>query len=141
MDNIRIDTGVKRLMVNDDPTRVIEFNPEDVLFVERFYALVKTFQEKEIEFQNRIGELKAHEEKDEYGIPINTPETLQLAIDVCNFLREQIDKVFGPGTSQAAFADTQSLDMFEQFFAGITPYIQATRSNKVAKYQYKKGKK
>ena len=141
MDSIRINTGVKRLVVNDDPARVIEFNPEDVLFVERFYELIKVFQQKEVEFQKRIEELKAQEEKDEYGIPVNTPETLGLVMEVCDFLRGQIDNVFGPGTSQAAFAETQSLGMFEQFFAGIAPFIQSSRTEKVAKYQYKKGRK
>lgn len=140
MDGIRIDTGVKRLTVNDDPERVITFNPEDVLFVERFYELIKIFQQKEVEFQKRIDELTADEEKDSYGIPVNTPETLELVVEICDFLREQIDKVFGPGTSEAAFGEAQSLSMFEQFFAGIAPFIQSTRSEKAAKYQYKKGK-
>lgn len=140
MDSIRINTGVKRLVVNDDPARVIEFNPEDVLFVERFYELIKVFQQKEHEFQRRIEELKAKEEKDEYGIPLSTPESLGLVLEVCDFLRDQIDRVFGKGTSMAAFGEVQSLDMFEQFFAGVTPFIQSVRSEKVTKYQYKKGK-
>ena len=141
MDNIRIDTGVRRLTINDDPERVIEFNPEDVLFVERFYALIKTFQEKEVEFQKRVDELSAEEEKDSYGVPVNTQEILEFVIEVCNFLREQIDNVFGPGTSMTVFADTQSLDMFEQFFNGIAPFVQTARTKKVAKYQYKKESK
>lgn len=135
MDNLRIDAGVRRIMVNEDPARVIEFNPEDVLFVERFYALIKIFEEQEAKYQARVKELQAHEEKDQYGIPKNTEDTLQLVIEVCNFLREQIDRVFGPGTSQTAFGNTQALKMFEQFFSGIAPFIQSARVEKVAKYQ------
>ncbi len=138
MDNIRINSGLKRIMINDDPNRVIEFNPEDVLFAERFYALIKVFQEQEVKFQERLEELQKNEEKDPYGIPVNTQETLDFVVEVCNFLREQVDKVFGAGTSETVFGETQSLGMFEQFFTGITPFVKSSRTEKVAKYTRKK---
>ena len=103
MDNLRIDSGLKRIMINDDPNRFIEFNPNDVLFAEKFYALIKVFEEQEVKFQERIEQIQKNEEKDAYGIPVNTQETLDFVVEVCNFLREQIDKVFGAGTSQTVF--------------------------------------
>ena len=69
---------------------------------------------------------------------MNTQETLDFVVEVCNFLREQIDKVFGAGTSQTVFGETQSLEMFEQFFTGITPFIKSSRTEKVTKYTRKK---
>ena len=138
MENLQINTGVKRIIINDDPGRFIEFNPEDVLFAEKFYALIKVFEQQETKFQERLKQISANEEKDEYGIPLNTQETFDLAIEICNFLREQLDKVFGAGTSLTVFGETQSLSMFEQFFSGIAPFIQSSRVNKVAKYQAKK---
>lgn len=50
MDSIRIDTGGVRLMVNGDPQRVIAFNPHDVVFAERFYALLGEFKGAEQDF-------------------------------------------------------------------------------------------
>lgn len=141
MENLQINTGVKRIMINDDPGKFIEFNPEDVLFAERFYALIKVFEEQEAKFQARLKQISENEAKDEYGIPLNTQETFDLAIEICNFIREQLDKVFGAGTSATVFGETQSLDMFEQFFSGIAPFIQSSRANKVAKYQAKKSVK
>lgn len=141
MENLQINTGVKRVIINDDPGRFIEFNPEDVLFAEKFYALIKVFEQQETKFQERLKQISANEEKDEYGIPLNTQETFDLAIEICNFLREQLDKVFGAGTSLTVFGETQSLSMFEQFFSGIAPFIQSSRVNKVAKYQAKKSGK
>ncbi len=138
MDNLRIDSGLKRIMINDDPNRFIEFNPNDVLFAEKFYALIKVFEEQEVKFQERIEQIQKNEEKDAYGIPVNTQETLDFVVEVCNFLREQIDKVFGAGTSQTVFGETQSLEMFEQFFTGITPFIKSSRTEKVTKYTRKK---
>ena len=138
MDNIRINSGLKRIMIDDDPNRVIEFNPDDVLFAERFYALIKVFQEQEVKFQERVVRIKENEEKDQYGIPVNTQETFDLVIEVCNFLREQVDRVFGTGTSKTVFGETQSLGMFEQFFTEIAPFIKSSRTEKVAKYTRKK---
>ena len=138
MDNLRIDSGLKRIMINDDPNRFIEFNHNDVLFAEKFYALIKVFEEQEVKFQERIEQIQKNEEKDAYGIPVNTQETLDFVVEVCNFLREQIDKVFGAGTSQTVFGETQSLEMFEQFFTGITPFIKSSRTEKVTKYTRKK---
>lgn len=141
MENLQINTGVKRIMINDDPGKFIEFNPEDVLFAERFYALIKVFEEQEAKFQARLKQISENEEKDEYGIPLNTQETFDLVIEICNFIREQLDKVFGAGTSATVFGETQSLGMFEQFFAGIAPFIQNSRASKVTKYQMKKSGK
>ena len=135
MDNVRINTGTKRIMINDDPSRVIEFNPEDVLFAERFYALIKVFDAEQVKYQARVDVIKANEALDEHGIPMNTQETFELVKEACNFLRTKIDEVFGAGTSQAAFGDAQTLGMFEQFFAGVIPLIQTVRNDKVAKYQ------
>lgn len=134
MESLKIDAGVVTLLINDDPDRKISFNPEDVIFVEKFYNLMKTFAEKEGEYTSKAKQLDIDAAKDKHGLPANTPEMLQFMKDVCNFLREQIDSVFGEGTSQTVFGDYQKLNMFEQFFRGITPYVQAKREEKVKKY-------
>jgi hypothetical protein len=53
---------------------------------------------------------------------------------VCEFLEDRIDHLFGAGTSRKAFGDAMTLDMFEQFFTGIIPFVQTARSSKVARY-------
>lgn len=135
MDSIRIDSGLKRIAVNGDEKRVIEFNPEDIVFVEKFYGLIKQFEAKEAEFRQRAEEIGANEGVDELGIPVNTAESIRLALELCDYLRGQIDAVFGAGTSQKAFGEARTLNMFEQFFEGITPFIQGTRKEKMEKYR------
>lgn len=132
MQNIQIDAGIKRITVNGDPNRVIEFNPEDILFVERFHNLIRVFEEKEKEYSARAKELQSIEAT---GLTDNqTLLSIQLVRDLCSFLNEQIDSVFGEGTSKAAFAGAQTLNMYEQFFEGIVPLIKSARSKKAAKY-------
>jgi hypothetical protein len=135
MDSIRIDSGVKQIAINDDESRVIEFNPKDIVFVERFYGLISEFEQKEVEFLEKARAIDDKKEIDAYGIPVNTGESLKLLLEMCNYLRSQIDKVFGNGTSQIVFGETQTLNMFEQFFTGITPFIQEEREDRVKQYK------
>jgi hypothetical protein len=134
MDSIRIDTGVKRIAINDDPNRVIEFNPEDVSFAERFYGLIKDFETKQVEYDRRSKAIDENKDVDANGIPANTQDGLALLREVCEFMRAEIDALFGAGASQAAFGDALTLDMFEQFFTGITPFIKSARDEKVRRY-------
>lgn len=134
MDSIKIDTGVKRISINDDPGRVIVFNPSDVAFAERFYRLIGEFQDKQAEYQRRAEELEQNAVVNENGIPSNLAESLALLREACEFLRAKIDDLFGAGTSEKVFGDALSLDAFEQFFEGITPFVQTARSDKMTRY-------
>lgn len=137
MDSLHINTGEIRLCVNDDPNRVIVFNPSDISFAERFYGLLREFEEKEKEYRLKTEELQKNAETDDLGVPKNFGSILTLLRETCTFLREKIDDVFGAGTSQAAFGDANTIDMFEQFFTGITPYVQKAREKQVGKYTAK----
>lgn len=134
-DSIRIDSGVKRIMINDDPARVIEFNPKDVVFAERFYSLISEFKDAERGFLKRAEALDAVTETDEFGLPVNAGERIKLIRELCEWSREKIDQVFGEGTSQMAFGDAVNIDMFTQFFEGITPFIEQARGEKTQQYR------
>jgi hypothetical protein len=138
MDNLEINVGIKRLMINDDPDNVIEFNPSDLLFAEKFYALMKDFEVKRLEYQKRAEVIDANKELDEMGLPKNIPDNLALLRDACQYMRGKIDELMGAGTSQKAFGIALNLDMFSQFFNGIMPYIQTARAEKVKKYAPRK---
>jgi len=134
MDKLTID-GVKRIAINDDSDRVIEFNPSDILFAERFYHIYQEFEQKQDEYLKRSEELDAQgNDLDEHGMPANTGERLEFMKEVCGFVRGKIDHLFGEGASQKAFGDALSMDMIAQFFEGITPYVEKARTNKITKY-------
>jgi hypothetical protein len=134
MESIKIDTGTVRLAVNDDPNRVISFNPNDAAFAERFYALLRELEEAQAKYQQRAQEIDQDEAVDGYGIPVNAGERLAFQREVCEDFRAKIDAVFGKGTSQAAFGDDLVLDAFRQFFEGVMAYITTAREKKVARY-------
>lgn len=143
MDSIQINTGEKRIAINGDSNNVIIFNPTDVMFAERFYRLIGSFQKKLTQYQGEARELEKNVSQDEYGIPLNAPELLELTKSGCLFVRSEIDGLFGEGTSQKVFGDTLSMDAFTQFFDGMSPFFQVARSDKLQKYtrKHKKVKK
>lgn len=122
------------LTINDDPNRVIEFNPSDIGFVERFFALMDSVEEKEAEYRNRLEELKEDTSMNSYGVPKAVGKEIKLTAEICAYMREQIDTVFGSGTSQTVFGEINTVDMFAEFFSGIAPHISAARSEAVKKY-------
>ena len=49
---------------------------------------------------------------------------LALTREAFAFLREGIDRTFGPGTAQTVFGSRDSVAMAARFFRGVTPYIR-----------------
>lgn len=130
-----IDGSVKIPVERDEKeVGMICFNPDDIDFVESFYELLGAFEVKEKEFVERERKLEAEAKEDEHGIPANMKDHIGLAKEVCAFVREEIDKLFGEGTSQTVFGDYNSPYMFDQFFDEVSPYIKKSREEKVAKY-------
>ena len=141
MDKLKINTGAVRLLVDcDGVENEISFNPTDLTFVENLYKLISELDAKKEEFAYKEAELDKNNVTDENGIPNNATERINLIKEVCIYLRGRLDDVFGPETSNRVFGSTNTLDMFEQFFEGITPYILKARTDKTAKYK-SRGKK
>ncbi len=132
--NININTGELRIIINNDPDKVIVFNPEDTLFIEKFYAFTARLQA----YNERMIELVDDNELDAQGIPKNSKARLKLMSETSSYVRAQVDDMFGENAAQNVFGDTTSLDAFAQFVAGITPFVKNARGEKIAKYTAKK---
>ena len=134
MDSLQINTGEIRLSINGDTGNQIVFNPSDILFAEKFYRLIGSFQVRVAEYKQRAEELERSTANDENGLPVNMEARIEHLKEACAFIRSEIDKLFGEGTSLRAFGETLNLDVFIQFFRGITPYVKKARSEKVIQY-------
>jgi hypothetical protein len=143
VDSLKISTGEKRIAINDDPARVIVFNPDDVLFAEKFYNLYAELNTAQKDYQERAKQIDANKALDAAGVPVNVAERLAYLKDINHLLRGKIDDLFGAGTSQKAFGDALSFDMdvYKQFFSGITPFVKSARSAKVEQYSSKPPKR
>lgn len=135
VDSLRIETGVKRILINDDPNKFIEFDPDDIVFAEKFYELFHEFKTTEKDFMQRAEQLDANKEVDELGMLLNAGERIQLMKDLCQWAKDKIDYLFGEGTSQMIFGDVVKLDPIIQFFNGVAPFFKISRDEKVQKYR------
>jgi hypothetical protein len=137
MDSIKISTGIKRIHIirDDDFEADISFNPTDALFAEKFYMVYKEFMKKQEEYNLKSKELDEHKnEVDENGIPSNIEQGISFLTEVCTFMRDKIDQLFGAGTSDKVFGNTQSIDAINQFFSGIIPFVSKARAEKISKH-------
>ena len=133
-ESIRVDAGLKRILINGDEKKVLEFNPYDILFAERFYALIEKFEQKRKEYDVRFEELEKSKVEDVHGLPKNLPDSFALMRDIVGWLHNEIDTLFGPKTSKMVFGDQVNLDMVQQFFDGLFPFIEDARKERLKGY-------
>lgn len=134
MDSLNIDSGIREIAINGDPARIIRFNPSDLNFVDRLYAMIADFRANQAEWEQRAEALDAAAEKDELGLPANMPEQLAFMHALIDDMHAKIDDIFGEGTSLAVFQGVKDPDVIGQFFAGILPFVETVRRKKIEKY-------
>jgi hypothetical protein len=141
MDSLHIDTGEKRIQIDDDPGRMIVFNPSDVLWVDRFRGMKRDVLAKLDEFSKKSGELQViirfeakKKAPDQNLIDETENRGSALYREACIYMRGLIDNIFGKDASQTAFGDLMSGTAIVSFLEGITPYIEIVRAAKVAAY-------
>ncbi len=133
---LNLNTGAVKIPIQRDGEAAgsICFNPNELDFAERFYSLLAEFEEKEKEYKNALAKLDENNEIDSYGLPKNAAQRLALLRDIAEYMKGRIDYVFGAGTSAVLFGEAIVLEIFEQFFEGVTPYIEQARVGKIEKY-------
>lgn len=127
-------TGLS-LRINGDPDNLLEFDPDDILFVERYKNLLIAFDEKGKEYTKNYDEIDKKEKENPGANHGLSKEKITLAKESSIFIRDQIDSVFGAGASQKLFGDSLSMTKFANFFDAITPFIKKARDEKMAKYK------
>lgn len=132
---LKIEKNTIRLRINEGPD-VLEFDPDDILFIEGFYLMIEQFQQKQVQYQEVLAKL----ESDPKTLPATTGETIAAMKEICQFAHEQINQIFGEGTSKKLFGDTLAFAPIEQFFVGVTPHIQKKRAKHLEKFMPPKSK-
>lgn len=133
---MKILTGAITIPIERDGMKVgnISFNPSDVAFVEKLYTLLGKLEDKQKEYAEREDKIDAETSEDGSKISANIGEKIALYKESCEYIRTEIDELFGEYTSDTVFGNTNNFDVFEQFLSGVLPYIQEERDKKVSKY-------
>lgn len=125
MDSLKINTGKVRLQILDEDGNqrgIFTFNPSDIESAKRIIEIQKNFEMKNVEFQKRINAAETMEEK------------ITILDELVTYFEKIIDDCFGEGSSQVLFGNDKSVEMFYDFFDGITPYYEKASKERMAKY-------
>lgn len=134
MSGIRVDTGVKRIEVNDNGD-YITLNLNDHDFPNRFFAMLDKVQEITTEMEPKEQEIrKTHE--------AGSMELLRalsaLDNDVHRAIAAEVDTLFDPDTCRKVFGDiVPGVELYDDFFQQLTPYIKEfgkERAKRLSKY-------
>lgn len=128
MSELYISTGAVKLDIIRDGENVgvFKFNPKDIGEAERFSEFSSSLNAKRVEYQEKAKAL------DENGTDV---ERVKFLADFIRELRNNLDNLYGTGTSQLVFGDALDIDMFFDFMEGIAPYYKKASSERTAKYR------
>lgn len=135
MDSLKISTGIVKLRILDeygDERGIFQFNPNDVKAAERFLNIQSELEKIQSTFEEKANKAETADER------------IKVTNEFCEYFKGLIDTCFGDGSSKILFGDCNTLEMFTDFFDGITPYYQKASEKRLkeakSKIQGKRGK-
>jgi len=124
MQSIRFDDGYKEFMINDDPNKVIRFDPTDFAIIERFNNAMKNIEKATENLENDVN-------IDSKGEPLSELEEAAEAVAKVNkLIKEQIDYIFDSPVSEMVFGNKSPLalvkgvPLFERFIMAAKEVIE-----------------
>ena len=124
MQNIRFDDGYKEFMINDDPNKVIRFDPADFGIIERFNTAMKNIEKASETIKNDI-------DINPQGEPLSELEEAAEAVAKVNkLIKDQIDYIFDSPVSDMVFGNKSPLalvkgvPLFERFIMAAKEVIE-----------------
>lgn len=144
MDKLRVDGGIKNIEVNDNGD-YISIPISDTTFYERFGEIMKNFERKEIEYNQKAKELsEKHKDKPSDDVDA-TIDGIQLYSRICKDTCAELDNLFGEGCCQKVFVGIESpgIELIGDFFEQITPFLQkyANERNQKIDLMYNRNRK
>lgn len=122
--NINLKTKKKRIIINGDENKIIEFNPEDMNTRKRFYEASKTIFNSQREFDVK---LKALQEDDIDG-------AFALEEELYIFIKDIIDDIFGEGATDKITDGEINIMVIGEFITMVTPYFKEVNEKQKNKY-------
>lgn len=123
MAGIRVNTGIKRIEVNDHGDFItLCLNDKD--FIDRFFSMYENIRKMADESAGKEAAIR-----EKYGNTSDSDEFLKEAFslyaEVGQKMKSEVDALFGVGTCKKVFGDiTPTFDLYLDFFEQLTPYLQ-----------------
>lgn len=136
MKSIKFDDGIREIIINDDPNKVIKWNPTDVDFMARFYEFVTFVETLEKEKLPALREQLDKQGNYLAGNMQSDDHTWLIVNEVRELGREinkKIDETFNANISEIAFSGSSPLSptstgnfLFVNFFSALMPVIESS---------------
>jgi len=134
MAGIRVNSGAKRIEVNDDGDYII-LNLNDSSFPDRFFTMLDQVKAKTDEIERQEKELQGQYQQD-------SVDSLRARSALYRGLHEsvaaEVDGLFGADTCKKVFGDiVPDIELFDDFFTQLIPYIEEfgkERAQRLSKY-------
>jgi translation initiation factor 1 (eIF-1/SUI1) len=132
MESIKIKTDSQRtLCINDDESRWITFDTEDLNFYARLKDLYQKLTIKQNEFLSKEKEISAIEGVDENGASLAALALVDLQAEFAKSVTDGMDEVFGAGTCERLFGDAFNPEAYGELIKAIMTYISRDREKKL----------
>ncbi len=133
-DSIRINTGAKKIEVNDDGDCIV-LNFADQSLPTRYFALLEVIEAKRADYQQRA---KIIDEDQSLDDKARFKAAAALNLEIHNYMREQVDNLFEADTCRKVFGDiVPSIDLYADFFEQLSPYFEKYAAERKAKLKQK----
>lgn len=126
MASLKIGTGMIELDIEDDFGNIrgkFRFNPNDIKSARKVMDLIEEFKVKQNEFSEKEKTCTDAESR------------IRLLDEIVDYMKKSIDDVWGEDSSKTLFGNASTLDMFDDFFNGITPFYLKESKKRTGKYK------
>ncbi len=124
IDSIRVDTGVRKITVNDEG-ETISLNFADQSFPVRYFNMVDEFQSQQEIFQKEEDDLIKECEENQLSEYERMRKTAAFNLKIHEFFKERVEALFGADACRKVFGDiVPSVDMYMDFISQLAPYFE-----------------
>ncbi len=135
MAGIRVNTGAKKIEVNDNGYYIV-LNFSDTSFADRFFTMCDRVQKKADE---AVPKAKEIDEAYQPGSEEHARASAALYRALHEDIKAEVDGFFGPGTCKKVFGDiVPGIELYDDFFQQLMPYFEEygkERAQRMSKYR------
>ncbi len=121
-----------KIAIDGDESKVIEFNPNDMLLRNRITEFMVSVQTKQDEMVEKAKSLETDEDPAEGKLPSNIKDVLAFNQEVADFFIGEIDDIFGTGASAKLFGERAfDPDLMASFMTFVMERINTVSQSKI----------
>lgn len=124
--------NIVKIAIDGDESKVIEFNPNDMLLRNRITEFMVNVQTKQDEMTKKAEALDAGEQPADGALPANIKDVLAFNQEVADYFIGELDDIFGKGASAKLFGERSfDPDLMASFMAYVMEKIGNVSNSKI----------